>query len=88
MWLVNGTNHGHRVLAVKYEDMKKNSLAEVKRMLSFLRFPYKEKELQRRLAAGNMDLFHRYILNIATIPSACTSTNDHSILIACMATCT
>ena len=60
VWLVDGTNHGHRVMAVKYEDMKKNSLAEVKRMLDFLRFRYKENDLQRRLAAGNMDSFKRY----------------------------
>ena len=59
VWLVDGTNHGHRVLVVKYEDMKKDSLAEVKRMLDFLRFRYKENELQRRLAAGSMDSFHR-----------------------------
>ena len=46
------------VLVVKYEDLKSDSLTQVKRMLEFLRVPYSEEELQKRLSQ-DYGKFHR-----------------------------
>ena len=43
---------------MSYEDIKADTLREVKRMLEFLKFPYKESELVERLATEFND-FHR-----------------------------
>ncbi len=48
----------HPIVVVKYEDLKQNIVGEVKRMLDFLAFPYKERELRQRVEAGFGD-FHR-----------------------------
>ena len=52
------SGNGHPVLVVRYEDIKADTVREVKRMLEFLKFPYKESELVERLAIGFND-FHR-----------------------------
>ena len=57
-WLVIGRNHGRPVLVVKYEDLKSDSLTQVKRMLEFLRVPYSDKELEKRLR-GDFKSFQR-----------------------------
>ena len=43
---------------MRYEDIKADTVREVKRMLEFIKFPYKESELVERLATGFND-FHR-----------------------------
>ena len=48
-WIVNG--RGHPVLVVRYEDLKTDKIGQVKRMLDFLRVPYSEDELQKRMEA-------------------------------------
>ena len=50
--------HNKPILVVKYEDLKSNKIAVVKRMLDFLKVPYSEDELQKRLAEDYKD-FHR-----------------------------
>ena len=47
---------------VKYEDLKSDSLTQLKRMLEFLRVPYSDEELEKRLGQdyGN---FHRSMTN-------------------------
>ena len=61
-WLVNGTRWGHPVHVVKYEDLKADTLVEVKKMLYFLQFHYEEEDLRKRLANNYFDAFHRYII--------------------------
>ena len=61
-WLVNGTRLGHPVHVVKYEDLKADTLGEVKKMLDFLQFRYEEEDLKKSLAnSNNFDAFHRYL---------------------------
>ena len=55
-WLVN--NHNHRVMVVKYEDLKRNTNSEVTMMLDFLEYPYSLPALTKRLAR-TYDEFHR-----------------------------
>ena len=53
------TSHGrHATLVVKYEDLQENASREVKRILSFLQMPYRDQEVDERLARG-FDSFHR-----------------------------
>ena len=40
------------VLVVKYEDLRTDCLQQVKRMLSFLKIPFIEAELDKKLATG------------------------------------
>ena len=40
------------MLLVKYENLKHNMLAEVKRMLKFLRVDFNEEEVKRRMTDG------------------------------------
>ena len=47
-WVINSTEH-HPTLVVRYEDLKQNTIREVKRMLDFLQFPYKEEVMEERL---------------------------------------
>ena len=49
-WVSN--NHNHPVLVVKYEDLKKDTLTEVKRMLDFLQVPYSESRLTEVVFRG------------------------------------
>lgn len=42
----------HPVLTVRYEDLKTDTVAEVVRMLDFLRFPYSREEVEHRLQEG------------------------------------
>ena len=53
---------------VKYENLKADTLVEVKKMLYFLQFHYEEEDLRKKLANNYyFDAFHRYII----IHSAC-----------------
>ena len=47
-WVINSTDD-HPTLVVRYEDLKPNTIREVKRMLDFLQFPYKEEVVEERL---------------------------------------
>ena len=49
-WIAN--NHNHPVLIVKYEDVKRNTEAELKRMLDFLQVPYSSSRLKEVVAKG------------------------------------
>ena len=42
----------HPVLVVRFEDLKKDAVTEVKKMLDFLEFPYSELELEERVRDG------------------------------------
>lgn len=55
-WLISSSYHP--VLVVKYEDLKKNTLCEVQRMLDFLGIKYEEEVLAESLGTG-FDAFHR-----------------------------
>ncbi len=46
-WLLN--NDGHPVLIVRFEDLKTDLVKEVRRMLEFLKVPYSEEELTKRM---------------------------------------
>ena len=48
----------HPILVVKYEDLKRDTFTEVKRMLNFLSFGYDAAELKARLD-GDFATFHR-----------------------------
>ena len=53
------TSHGrHAILTVKYEDLKRNSTLQVKRILAFLQIPYTDQDIDRRLNEG-FNSFHR-----------------------------
>lgn len=53
------SSHGrHNILVVKYEDLKRITVHEVKRILTFLKISYTDQDLERRLARG-FDSFHR-----------------------------
>jgi len=56
-WAINSTDD-HPTLVVRYEDLKQNIIHETKRMVEFLGFPYKEKEMEERLAK-DFSLFRR-----------------------------
>ena len=43
---------------MKYEDLKSDSLTPIKRMLEFLRVPYSDEELEKRLSQDYRQ-FHR-----------------------------
>ena len=47
-WVINSTDD-HPTMVVRYEDLKQNTIREVKRMLDFLQIPYKEKVVEERL---------------------------------------
>ena len=47
------------VLAIKYEDLRTDCLQQVKRMLSFLKIPFTEAELEKKLATG----FQKFMRN-------------------------
>ena len=49
-WIIN--NHNHPVLIVKYEDVKKNTQTELRRMLNFLQVPYSSSRLKEVVARG------------------------------------
>ena len=59
---------GKPVLVVRYEDLKRNAIAEVKKILGFLRFvQVPEQEIESRLLSGfqnfyrnHTDLFDHY----------------------------
>lgn len=45
-------NHNHPVLVVKYEDLKNNTVAELRKMLDFLQVPYSLSRLQYVVGRG------------------------------------
>ena len=49
-WIAN--NHNHPVLVIKYEDIKNNTQAELRRMLDFLQVPYSYSRLNEVVARG------------------------------------
>ena len=57
-WIVNSVNR-HPVLVIKYEDLKKDTVSQVKLMLKFLHMPSNDDQyLEQRLTAG-FDAFQR-----------------------------
>ena len=56
--MLKGNKTGRPVLVVKYEDLKSDSLTQVKRMLEFLKVPYSDEELKKRLSE-DFKTFHR-----------------------------
>ena len=49
-WVVN--HRKHPLLVVKYEDLNKNVTLQVKRILTFLRFPYLDEEIEEKITSG------------------------------------
>ena len=45
-WVILGKDHP--VLLVKYENLKNNTLGEVKRMLHFMKVEFSDKEVESR----------------------------------------
>ena len=58
VWLADGIRKGRPVHIVKYEDLKLDTLKEVKRMLDFLQFSYEEEELKERITT-DFSTFYR-----------------------------
>ena len=57
-WLLEGVSAGHPVLVVRYEDLKSDSLTQVERMLEFLKVPYSNEALEKRMSQ-DFGKFHR-----------------------------
>ena len=55
-WVVS--HERHAILVVKYEDLQKNTSHTVKRILTFLQMPFRDKDVDERLAKG-FTSFHR-----------------------------
>lgn len=53
-----GGNGGHPVLVIRYEDMARSPVTEVKKMLSFLNMEFNEETVEQRLVQ-DFTLFHR-----------------------------
>ena len=49
-WLITGTKTKHRILVVRYEDVKAHKLEKVKTILRFLHFPFQEDNLNATLS--------------------------------------
>ena len=49
-WVIN--HRKHPILVVKYEDLKKNVTLQVKIILTFLSFPYLDREIEERITSG------------------------------------
>ena len=49
-------NHGHPVHVVNYEDLKRDTVKEVEKILDFLQFPYSHDEVVERLREDYTDL--------------------------------
>ena len=45
-------NLGHPLLVVRFEDLKKDAAAEIKRIMDFLKVPYSDGEVRKRLMEG------------------------------------
>ena len=48
------------MLVVRYEDLKIDTLNEVKKILDFLHFPYKEEEVAEKLNEGFNDFYRNH----------------------------
>ena len=57
--MLNEMKKGHPVLVVKYEDLRSDSLTQAKKMLEFLKVPYSDEELERRMMIKDSENFHR-----------------------------
>ena len=55
-WIID--QDSHPVLVVRYEDLKQDTIGEVKRMLNFLKIPCDEQEIEERLRE-DFGTFHR-----------------------------
>ena len=55
-WVVARGNHP--VLVVKYEDLKRDAMLQVMRILKFLKLPYTDQEVHQRITDG-FNSFHR-----------------------------
>lgn len=55
-WLLH--SQGHPVLVVRFEDLKADAVKEMKRMLNFLKVPYSEDEVLKRMTK-DVGTFHR-----------------------------
>lgn len=58
-WFLDPRSLARPVLVVRYEDLKRDPVKEVKRMLEFLKFTYDEQSLAERLAKKASESFHR-----------------------------
>ena len=52
-WVLD--NHGHPVHVVSYEDLKRDTVREVEKILDFLHFPYTHEEVVERLSVDYTD---------------------------------
>ena len=52
-WVLD--NHGHPVHVVSYEDLKRDTVREVEKILDFLQFPYTHEEVVERLRVDYTD---------------------------------
>ncbi len=48
-WVLHPVSRTKKVMVVRYEDLRTDKLAEVARMLDFLKFPYTEESLGAQL---------------------------------------
>ena len=55
-WVIK--NHNRPVMVVKYEDLKRNIISEVMKMLDFLEFPYSLTAVSKKLKKKYIE-FHR-----------------------------
>ncbi len=55
-WIIQSAKH--RVLVVKFENVKLDTASEVKRMLKFLHIPYNDSQLEQKLMQGYR-VYHR-----------------------------
>lgn len=58
-WFLDPRSLARPVLVVRYEDLKRDPVEEVKRMLEFLKFTFDEQSLAERLAKKASESFHR-----------------------------
>ena len=83
-WITN--NYDHPVLVVKYEDVKKNTESELRRILDFLQVPYSSSRLKEVVARGyhmyrrkHSELFDHYTSGQRdTVTSAIHRVSKHS----------
>ena len=48
-WVLNNDDQKHKVHVVSYEDLQRDTVGEVEKILDFLHFPYNHEELVERL---------------------------------------
>lgn len=50
--LLEWASPDHPVMLTRYEDLQKNPIHEIERILKFLKFPYQQVELTKKLVNG------------------------------------